>query len=164
MSPSAFAPCCCWEPEGGAAWGVPESLKGGGIFSDPLIPLPPSCPRPSTSWSLGCLLKLGHGHKESPCLGYNGGRGRERQRLFGPRTHLPGGGKPEGRAASLPPLEQALDSWDLGGSRALALGLGPRARVNYTKKGIQGSCQPGAQGGDRSRVRGGTRPGADVRV
>lgn len=74
------------------------------------------------------------------------------------------GGKPEGRAASLPPLEQALDSWDLGGSRALALGLGPRARVNYTKKGIQGSCQPGAQGGDRSRVRGGTRPGADVRV
>lgn len=67
-------------------------------------------------------------------------------------------------AASLPPLEQALASWDLGGSRALALGLGPRARVNYTKKGIQGNCQPGAQGGDRSRVRGGTRPGADVRV
>lgn len=39
--------------------------------------------------------------------------GRERQRLFGPRAHILGGGGDSGKASFLPALEQALDSWDL---------------------------------------------------
>lgn len=46
------------------------------VFScDPVIPLPPPCPRPSTIWSQGCLSGWME-HKESPCLGYNGGAGQ----------------------------------------------------------------------------------------
>lgn len=79
----------------------------------------------------------------------------ERLKLFGlgPTFLSWERGVGRGKTAFLPLLEQALDSWDCRGSGALALVLGPRAVVGYATEGTPGSCQPGAQGGDRPRER-----------
>lgn len=141
---------------------VCQSPKRGGVFSRLVFPFPHPAPDLPP---FGHRMPAGGRDTSSPLVWDTmEGWGRETQRLFGPRTHILGGGRDEGNAAFLPPSEQALDPWDLRREQGTGAGSGSQGPSELHQRRNSGKLPTWGSGRGQAWGQGpDTRAVADVR-